>query len=878
MGTIIPLLVLMAAASTIRTSTIRVATVSGSPQPPQGVYVATNGSDGNSGTYSLPLATLEAAREAVKTSPVKTVWLRGGTYTRTNTFLLDGDDAGTVYRNYSGESVVLTGGISITNFVTITDPTTLARTVDDSAILVADLAGYSISDYGDLTNRGGANTRHDIRSGYMRPWMVELFSSNVRQQLSRWPNQDISDEVWAWTTTPVPAAPKEAATANWFTYRESNPDNWAFTEDVWLHGGWTYRWADSYEKVISREANVNTFHTDRPGDYGFIANAPYEALNVLEELDQAGEWVIDRAGNKLYFWPPTNAPNTTTTLSVLTNDFVIITNTSSIQLIGLTFQQSRSSGVSLRNSSSNLIAGCLFKNLGNLGVMIGNAIYTNTSDEISVAHNYEGGTANVVQGCEFAELGEGGVAVAGGSRETLTASSHVVTNNYFHGFSRNIMGYRPAVKIDGVGVTVSHAVMRDSKHQAIWFSGNDHVVEYCNIYDVCRDTEDAGAIYAVTRDWKQQGTILRYNFIQPIHEHGIYLDDFTSGVTAYGNIIMCVLYPWLVGGGRDNYLRNNIVVGYNSVGWHVNNRGNSASRTNYVATTLAATIEDVDYANLPYSKYPGMAALKTDLDAFAATPNDTTLLELGYAQGNDIQTNIFLRANPYNYDIDTNRVTQSVNYYNALFSNFSGFTTATTNAVRVRDFELDSGSAAIAAGFQQIPQDSIGVSVDAYGLINPSGIAAYPPVVARGQFKSLTIPGTIQIEDFDNGSIWDAYYNADANNVWNNAWGDGRYRKEAEFYIWGSLSNGARVYQMDLPRDCWVEYTLTATTSKTYTVTVAFTSIPNSLALALDGTTITTGITEASPSVSFAISSGSHVIRITGMGSSTSRLDYLTFE
>ena len=30
----------------------------------------------------------------------------------------------------------------------------------------------------------------------------------------------------------------------------------------------------------------------------------YRALNLLEELDQPGEYYVDRAAGRLYFWPP----------------------------------------------------------------------------------------------------------------------------------------------------------------------------------------------------------------------------------------------------------------------------------------------------------------------------------------------------------------------------------------------------------------------------------------------------------------------------------------------------------------------------------------------------------------------------------------------
>ena len=41
-----------------------------------------------------------------------------------------------------------------------------------------------------------------------------------------------------------------------------------------------------------------------PGSYGLEADRPYIAYNLLEEIDEPGEYVVDRTTGILYFWPP----------------------------------------------------------------------------------------------------------------------------------------------------------------------------------------------------------------------------------------------------------------------------------------------------------------------------------------------------------------------------------------------------------------------------------------------------------------------------------------------------------------------------------------------------------------------------------------------
>ena len=86
-------------------------------------YVSPAGSDANPGTKGKPFASLERAREAVRTRRASqsatrqtiTVWLRGGDHLRTNAFELTAADSGTAdapvaWRACKNERVRLLGG------------------------------------------------------------------------------------------------------------------------------------------------------------------------------------------------------------------------------------------------------------------------------------------------------------------------------------------------------------------------------------------------------------------------------------------------------------------------------------------------------------------------------------------------------------------------------------------------------------------------------------------------------------------------------------------------------------------------------------------------------------------------------------------------
>ena len=54
---------------------------------------------------------------------------------------------------------------------------------------------------------------------------------------------------------------------------------------------------------------------------------------------------------------------------------------------------------------------------------------------------------------------------------------------------------------------------------------------------------------------------------------GIYLDDFFSGTTIYGNVFCAVDHGVGIGGGRDNIVQNNIFVGCTNEAIWVDQRG-----------------------------------------------------------------------------------------------------------------------------------------------------------------------------------------------------------------------------------------------------------------------------------------------------------------
>lgn len=124
-------------------------------------FVAPEGSDANPGTQAEPFATLERARDALRAmrqaeglpASGATVWIRGGTYPRKQTFELAEQDSGTeqgpvVYRAFGDEQPRLVGGrvLAPADFRPVTDPAVLDRLQPEARqhVVEVDLAALGV--------------------------------------------------------------------------------------------------------------------------------------------------------------------------------------------------------------------------------------------------------------------------------------------------------------------------------------------------------------------------------------------------------------------------------------------------------------------------------------------------------------------------------------------------------------------------------------------------------------------------------------------------------------------------------------------------------------------------------------------------------------
>lgn len=532
-------------------------------------YVAPNGNDSNNGDINAPFATLEKAKNAINDLKLKpglpergiVVYLRGGVYNIDSTFSLNKKDSGEsgkpiVYSAYKNENVRLIGGKILKNsdFKLLTSDSPIWSKIDTSAkgkIYQMDLKAAGITDFSILSNRN--SSRNDNSA-------LELYCNSKPMQLARYPdiNETQGDNIKKGF---IYIKNKTSDTS--FTVADDRIKNWTSEKDVWTHGLFFHLWSDSHIKISNIDTKSNEIELADIPPYGIKEGNPFYVENLLEEVTTPGEWYLDREAGILYFWPSEDICNSEISVSILKAPLIELKNTSNIILKNITFEIGRSTLVKINGGDENSLQNCIVRNSGSSGIQVA------------------GGTNNGITDSQIYDTENEAISINGGVRFTLSSCNNFVTNCDIHNFGKWVWCYKPGINVSGVGVKISHNNIHDAPHAAILFGGNNNILEYNNIYNVCQYSDDAGAIYGGRR-WDYRGNIIQYNFIHDISSNfgkdkyrtnGIYLDDCLSGNTVFGNILYNIAGIGVqMGGGRDTVVENNIMVNC-KYGVAVDNRG-----------------------------------------------------------------------------------------------------------------------------------------------------------------------------------------------------------------------------------------------------------------------------------------------------------------
>ena len=534
------------------------------------LHVSPTGTPDGDGSAAKPFAALEQARDrmleinrslGILDGPL-TVLVHGGKYAVRETFSLKAEHSSSfdktpiVYRAADGETPVFSGGVTLKDFTPVTDGAVLARLPEEARgkAVQCDLKALGVQVPQEPLVLGGMGSGN----GFKTHAIPELFFNGEPMTIARWPNEGMVHvaDICVQDGHQVIGIP--GSKVGRFVYEGDRPARWKDEKDALLYGYWFFDWADSYERIAAIDTDKHEITlAEPPHTYGYRKGQRYYAVNLLAEMDQTGEYYLDRAGSLLYFLPPSDPNQAEVTLSLFAEPLVRMEGTARVQFQGLTWELGAGDAVRAKNIQECSFTGCTVRRCGGDGIAV------------------DGGRQVGILSCDIYSMGRGGVLMEGGDRKTLTPANLVVENCHIHHLSRIDHTYTPAVLVGGVGNRVAHNLMHHINSSAIRLGGNDHVVEFNEVHDVLLESDDQGGA-DMWGDPTLRGNVYRYNYWhhngnwrrtgEDLHcgQAGIRLDDAISGTLIYGNIF----YKTAAGktgfggvqihGGKDNVLENNI--------------------------------------------------------------------------------------------------------------------------------------------------------------------------------------------------------------------------------------------------------------------------------------------------------------------------------
>ncbi|OZI08563.1 hypothetical protein BWI93_08630 [Siphonobacter sp. BAB-5385] len=534
------------------------------------IYVSTTGDDANQGTIQNPKKNLAAALDFAKNNRYNsTIILREGYYEIKKTIRLENfkqpNNQILTIKGYKNENVILSGGkkLRTENFKKITAKDGNYYTLPEEArdhVYVFNLGSDLINQIGSISDRGFGHTQ--------KPVQMELFFNDEPLQLSRWPN-DRKLKI-----AEVINPEKVEFTANKNKDRvikySKKKRAWKNKKDIWISGYLNQGWADEYISIDSLNETQQTVYLSSIPTYGIIASdggpgkwdndidkkaiRGFYFSNVLDELDQPGEYYISKAEGKIYLWPTSDISTASIEVSIIEQPLMVLNKTTSVSLSNIVFKCSKSALLQLNNTNNVKLENCKFSNSGLYAIKLANTSKT------------------LVKNCDFKNIGAAGLIFEGGDRKNLVPSMNNVTYCTFENLSRLFRSYNPAIRLDGVGVSINNCIIKDLPGQAITYQGNNHLIENNYFKNLCKEFSDIGALYT-GRDLSSTGTIILNNVFEditsdnPYRIAAVYMDDGAGGITIKNNLFVNCgtkssngFGAVHINGGSNNSILNNIFI------------------------------------------------------------------------------------------------------------------------------------------------------------------------------------------------------------------------------------------------------------------------------------------------------------------------------
>ena len=502
------------------------------PPPPTGpaFYVAANGKDSWSGRLAEPnadgtdgpFATLEHARDAMRSSNIDTTYVREGTYHLTKTLELTALDNGHSFRNYPGEKPVLSGGEVVTGFTSEGNGVYSAKL---SKATDLDLVIGGVRQH--LAEKGLIDSAHPETSGW---YFADAGSGGPSGWAIRYHTGDITSADLA------PGTRIQVMDAE--------------------------RLSDTLTDVVSIDDTTRQIILKNGASLPFTEGTTYKLLNNAAFVDQAGEFAWRPSDGRLVFKPADPAHFAQDGVEVpRLGTLIRLKGSSDVTVEGLGFTNTTTGGnaLELSGASGNHIGNNSFVNVGTaIKLTAGsshNMVGGNTLDHLAVnGIDLDGrSNANTIYANDISNVGEVRKGVAGIIGTGV--DNNVISNNDVDSSAR-------------YGISLKNWDSTNVNH--------NNVIQYNRITNTGLETADGGGIEVLGRSGVDTGTIIKGNWVENTgglatsntdqwlygqKGFGIYLDDMTGGVTVTDNFLKNTGWAAVqIHGGDNNVVSNNVSI------------------------------------------------------------------------------------------------------------------------------------------------------------------------------------------------------------------------------------------------------------------------------------------------------------------------------
>lgn len=485
----------------------------------QKIFVSAVGDDSGDGSEEEPLRTLEKAIDVANemredSDKLIEILLREGTYSVTNTIKIinsQKDDPLLKISAYQDEKVTINAGVDIPlSAMSIADSNFTNAIIDKpnvGSVLQYNLKDAQIEEFGEISLRG-----HLISDE--KEAQAELSLNGEVQKLAGWPNGEYTGLIKPTDSNEYGKRTKSGiANGCSFQVNYDRPSQWSKPEQAWLSGTIGPNYEFDYYPVSRFDSEEKRVYLSRGALEKYYTEPYYRFENVPEELDEPGEYYIDRQSGMLYFYPPEDAPKDsvlTITMSTPTldvsgkapNSMFRIENSKNIVFENLIFKGGRGSAITGKNNSNIQFINCEINSFGENGI------------------RFDASTDIKISDCKIHDVGQDGILfVSCGNYKTLSPSNIVVSNNDIYNFARLERSYKTGIDFGYrcVGATAANNHIHNGPHAGMIFYGVNNDI-YGNEFDnLVTEFSDMDALYCNNSNYPwERGNKIHNNYFHDI--------------------------------------------------------------------------------------------------------------------------------------------------------------------------------------------------------------------------------------------------------------------------------------------------------------------------------------------------------------------------